>query len=239
MNNTDSLRDEIRQERLKALEGKSKAYRIRYYVYYYKWYVIGAVAAFIFIFSLIRAVVTNKESVLGIAVINGVYGADYDSMAEEFGRTLDLDDKHKIYIDPDFTISTDAESGFDMQSEEKLFVRMAAGQLDIIMAPETVFKNLASMGYVTDLGNVLDENELEGYDILIGSVADDRTEAVDDDNAPRHDERSGICITDFARIKSEGWFYESTEPVYMGFVPEGGNTDNAIRFLEYIKKPSD
>ncbi len=236
MKNTGSLRDEIRQEQHNGLEGKSKAYRVRYYVYYYKWYVITVVAVLIITGVVIRDIRANKDNALGIAMVNSLYGADYEEFRHELEEELELDDKHEVDLDTQYTITTGEGDGFDMQSQEKLFVRMAAGQLDIIIAPESVFKNLADVGYMVDLREVLPEEEYEKYDgILMASIADDPDEAMDNDNAPRHDVPAGIEIGDYERIKREGWYENCNEPIYLGFADSGSNTENAIRFLEFIK----
>lgn len=237
MKETGSLRDEIRQEQLKGLEGKSTLYKIRYYVYYYKWYAIVILAVVIIAGIVIRDIRANKDSVLGVAVINSLYGADYEEIKLGFEEELELDDKHEVDIDTQYTISADEQNGFDMQSQEKLFVRMAAGQLDIIIAPESVFKKLADVGYMRDLNMVLTKEEYEKYGaVFMASIADDSVEAVDNENAPRHDVPTGISIGDYKKIKEYAWYYNCTEPVYLGFADGGSNTDNAIRFLEYLRQ---
>lgn len=234
MKNTDSLQDEIKQERRKALEGKSFGYKAKYYIYYYKWYAIGTLAAVLLVFSLIHTIMTNKEVVLGVAVVNGVFDADYEGFKNEFVSYLGLGEKQDVDIDSGYTISAGEQNSFDLQSMQKLFVRMAAGQLDVIIAPEDIFSYFADIGYMTDLRNVLPQEEIDRYDILIGHVPDDTVQAVDDENAPRHEELSGINIADMPMIKDKGFFENTNGPVYLGFVSDGRNVENAIAFLEYL-----
>ena len=237
MKETKSLRDEIKEERSRLLEGKSTGYKIKYYVYYYKWYALGLVAALILIGSVIHSIRTNKDSALGVALINAAYDVDFDVVSAEFESYAEIDDKHRAELDSSFTLSYDGEGAYDMQSEEKLFLTVATGQIDVVIAPESIFKRFADIGYISDLGDFLSEEDLSKYDdIFIGHVADDSVEAVDDPDAPRHEVRSGINITDFARVKREGWYKDAPEPIYLGFVAEGGNAENAVRFFEFINE---
>lgn len=236
MKNTDSLSDEIKQERKKALEGKSFGYKAKYYIYYYKWYAIGIVAAALLLFSLINTIRNNKEVVLGVAVVNGVFEADYEGFKNDFVSHIGLNEKQDVDIDSGYTISAGEQNSFDLQSMQKIFVRMAAGQLDIIIAPEDIFSYFADIGYMTDLRNVLPQEEIDKYDVLIGHVPDDSVEAVDNANASRHDELSGINIADFPKIKESGFFDNTDGPVYFGFVADGHNVANSIAFLEYIEQ---
>lgn len=236
MKDTKSLKDEIKEERNRLLEGKSTAYKVKYYIYYYKWYVLGTIAALILIGSVISSVKNHKDCALGVAIVNGALEADYETAEDEFETLIDIDDKHEVQIDSEFYIQAEGGNSYNIQSEEKLFMTIATGQIDIIIAPESVFGGIADVGYVSDLADVFSEEELAGFaDIYIGHVADDSVEAVDDPNAPRHDVRSGIEISELPRIKEMGWYEGTTEPVYIGFVPEGGNTENAKAFFEYLK----
>ena len=45
-----------------------------------------------------------------------------------------------------------------------------------------------------------------------------------------------VNITDFARVKRENWYKDAPEPIYLGFVAEGGNAENAVRFFEFINE---
>ena len=236
MKGTSSLRDEIKEERNRLLEGKSTGYKIKYYVYYYKWYAIGIIAAIILIASVIHSIRTSKDPALGVAVINADYEADYDFTAADFGEYIDIDEKHVVQIDHEFYVSADGEGAYDLQAEEKLFVIIATGQIDVLIAPESVFKKYADLGYLTDITEILSESDMpDEANIFTGHVADDSVEAVDDANAPRHDERSGINITDFKVVKDGGWYAGAGEKIYLGFIPEGGNLENAVKFYDYLK----
>ncbi len=237
MKDTRSLRDEIKQERLKLLEGKSTGYKIKYYVYYYKWYAIALIAVIILIGSVIHSIRTHKDPALGVAVVNGDYEADYESIERQFEEYIQVDDKHEVQIDSDFYLSADGSGALDTQTEQKLFMTIATGQIDVLIAPESVFKRFADVGYVADLSNVLSEDEIAAIDdIFIGHVADDSVAAVDDENTPRHEERSGINISELALIQKEGWYADANEPVYLGFVLDGNNDENAVTFYEFLKK---
>ncbi len=237
MKDTQGLRDEIRQERLKLLEGKPTGYKVRYYVYYYKWYVAALIAVIALSGSVIHSIRTHKDPALGVAIVNGAYEADYERIEKEFEEYIQVDDKHEVQIDSEFYLSADGSGAYDMQAEEKLFMTIATGQIDVLIAPESVFKRFADVGYVADIGNVLTEDEIKSLDgIFIGHVADDSVAAVDDENTPRHEERSGINISQLPLIIREGWYPDAKEPVYLGFVLDGNNDENAVIFYEYLKE---
>ncbi len=236
MKNTGSLADEIKEERKRLLKDKSTGYKIKYYVYYYKWYVLVTVAALILLGSVIHSVRTGKDCALGVALVNAALEGDYEATEDELEAIIGVDDKHEVQIDSEFYIQYEGGNSYNVQSEEKLYMTLATGQIDVLIAPQSVFRNLADVGYVCDLSLFLSEDELAKYDdIFIGHVADDSVEAVDDPNTPRHDVRCGIEISQLPLIAEKGWYSDSTQPVYLGFVAEGGNTENAKAFFEYLK----
>ncbi len=234
MKNTNSLRDEIAQERRKLLEGKSTGYKIKYYAYYYKWYVIGAIVAILVISSLVKSIITSKDCGLGIAVAGGDFEADYLSMGADLNLILEMDDKHEVQIDGGYTLSAD-DLTLDIQSREKLYVTVATQQTDIIIATESAFRDLADRGYFTPVNELFEDESIVDRDkIFIGMVPDDSIDAVDNPDSPRHEEKSGIEITDCDKIKEYGWFDDTDESVYIGVVPEGSNTENAVKFIKYL-----
>lgn len=234
MKNTNSLKDEIVQERRKLLEGKSTGYKIKYYVYYYKWYVIGAVIAILVISSLIKSIITSKDCGLGIAVAGGDFEADYITVSEQLNSILGMDDKHEVQVDGGYTLSAD-DLTLDIQSREKLYVTIATNQTDIIIATKSAFRDLADRGYFTPVNELFTtEGVVDSARIFIGNVPDDSVDAVDNPDSPRHKEQSGIDVTDCPKIAEYGWFDDAKEPIYLGVVPEGNNTENAVVFIKFL-----
>ena len=234
MKNTNSIRDEIAQERRKLLEGKSALYKFKYYAYYYKWYVIGGVLAILLISSLVKSILTSKDCGLGIAVAGGDFEADYLSVSADLNSVINMDDKHEVQIDGGYTLAAD-DLTLDVQSREKLYETIATVQTDIFIDTESAFRDLADRGYFTPVNELFGaENAIDQTLIFVGNVPDDPVDAVDNPDSPRHKEQSGIEVTDCDKIAEYNWFNDTKEPVYLGVVPEGANTDNAVVFIKYL-----
>ncbi len=234
MKDTKNLTDEIRQDRKRTLEGKPLSYKIKYYVYYYKWPVIAVVVTVLILVSIVKTMLNGKDSELGVALLNGLPDRDYESLMYEFEDYCGTDDKHEMTIDSTYTLGYEQQGGFDMSTQEKLFVTIAGGHTNVIIAPKSAFAAIADMGYMSDLRDYLTDEELAKYEgkIYEASVPEDPLDA----SSPVNKVLAGVEITDARRVVEAGWFYGYTEPVYFGFCGSGEHRERALEFLQYLDR---
>ncbi len=234
MKDTRSLADEIKRERKKGLEGKSFSYKFKYYAGYYKWYVVGALALILIIASIVKTMLTAKDNALCVALVGASFEPDYELFIHEFEQISGTDDKHEMTIDSNYAVLSDGEGTLDVSSQEKLFVTIAAGETDVIIAPAEAFARMAQYGYLMDLRDVLPENDIKGYedDIYVAEVTDDP----EDPSAPTYTQYSGIDISNAAKVLSERWYVSTDGPVYFGLSATSANKDNALSFLHYLEE---
>lgn len=221
-----SLRDEIRQERLKGLEGKSFSYKLKYYVYYYKFHVLTAVILLLLAGAFIKSVLNQKENALSLALINANQAVDYEEWITEYSKLMGITDKQEMSIDYSYTFSNEL---YGYQTEQKFFVATAAGNIDAIIAPKTYFDKYAMVGYMVDLSKLLDESYLEENKELLHEVTlDEESGGVT--------EVAGVDVSDAIKIKEEEWYSNIEEPLYFGIVVESKNMEEAFKLLKYLQK---
>ncbi len=232
MKNTNSLTDEIRQERAKGLEGKDFSYKFRYYLDYYKWYVLGGLVVLLIITSIVKTVVTRKDSALCVALVGASFEPDYEVFIHEFEQISGIDDKHEMSIASDYAIMPDSDGELDITSQEKLFVTIAAGQTDVIVAPADAYARMTAFDYMLDLRDVMTEEELDRYKdrIYIAQVPED----VNDPASPTREIYAGIDISGAHKVTDERWYAFTDDPVYFGLAATSVNRDMALEFFEYL-----
>lgn len=177
--------DEFKDER-ESVKNKPLKYRIAYFWDYYKWYVIGGIAAVIVIVSTIKGIVTAKDTAVYAAMINYTENVDYsDDVFEDFLKMNDVDPKkNMINLDTTLYLTESGWSPADVQSVQKLSVLLAAGDLDSIVTGAPYFQKYAYQGYLTDLRDVCDEDELKSIEgdiyYIDGAISKLVIEAMDD-----------------------------------------------------------
>lgn len=158
------LMDEFKEERAQVKDRPFKE-RLAYFWEYYKWWVIGIVGAIIVIVLMIRSIVTKKDQVLYVAMINTLQ-VSTECTEEVFINPLleqfELNPKkNTIMYDIDFVFSDEGNGSNDYRNRELLSVYMAAGEIDIISSDEPYFLEYAYNGFFCDLRDYLSAEELE------------------------------------------------------------------------------
>ncbi|WP_186579625.1 hypothetical protein [Aquibacillus kalidii] len=123
---------------------------------YYKFPIIGTIVGIVMIVSLVTSIMGNEES-FQITVIN-----EEPSTIDEFTLADNLNNNFN-----DFNIIVDminAEGSFaniSFEESQKLLVRAASGDIDLLMLDENVFKELLAQEAFAPLDQFLSLDELE------------------------------------------------------------------------------
>ena len=156
--------DEFREER-EALKHGTLKQKFRYFLDYYKWYVVAAVAIVGFAASMIYNMVTRKEMAFSVSLVNafdiGTGEEQLASFAEYAGiDTEEFDVMADSSMQIDYT-STDQNTAASLQ---KLMVLVAAGEIDALLSDEAVIEQYAYSETFYDLRDVLTAQQLEAYE---------------------------------------------------------------------------
>lgn len=257
------VRDEIRQQQLKAkdmsLEGK-----LKYFWGYYKFHVIIAVIALIMAGTLIHDVTTSKDYSFYAIMFNSNQLSE-ESMVTSFAEYADLDTgNYQCVIDTASKISMRSYSQYDMAVAQKMVALVQARELDTVMMDSSLFYNYALSELFADLRTVLTEEELSKYkDNLYyidyaevelaneeSGYEDESTTSLDDPDAystekilaeakaHRHPENMEKPVP-IGIYMTDSPFATETNAYYQeipvfGFVATSQKTDTSRKYLEFL-----
>ena len=223
----NSLKDEIKISRMEGLQGKSNWYKFKYYVYYYKIPVIVGIGVLGFLISLVHSIVTAKDTVLSVALLNANQEVDYSLFLDEYFQTTDYDaGKTEMRIDASYCFY---DNYSNYQNEQRFFVATAAEQIDVVIGSKEIFEKYADMGYFIDLSKLMDADTYSKYSDMAHTTS--LTEEYGGNT-----EVSGLDITNWDCISKLKWYEGSDEPVYIGIVCESKNKEQAIDFINYLSE---
>lgn len=185
--------------------------------------IIGVIAAAAYI---IYSIVTPKpETVLYAAVINSVIDDQAAaSLQTDFGNKLGIDpNTQEIMIDSSFLLGTDNNmSEYTMSAQQKLGTYLYAGQIDVIIAPESVIANYAHMGSLSKLTEELPTS-------LISTLTDSFyfSDTEDDSTSSAY----GIYLDNAKIYNNKGVLMD--KPV-IGIVVNSKYKQNAVELIKYL-----
>ncbi|MBP9995772.1 MAG: hypothetical protein KBT19_00685 [Lachnospiraceae bacterium] len=226
MKNTDSLADEIKEQRSEVLRERTLGQKLSYLAFYYKYHLIIAAIVICVITYVVSTVLTNKQPYLQIACVNANSEVDFDEVLAEYDATLQYDrDKLSTYMDASYVIANDNQNGFDSNQIQKIFYSTAANRIDVIVADEVNFMWMASNGYFKNLDLALSPEEKEKY-------ADKLLACKVTSNGQEYDEISGIEVELASKVAQGNWYPQGK--AYIGIVMETDRIDESIDFIDYL-----
>ncbi|MBR1876447.1 MAG: hypothetical protein IJ805_05015 [Lachnospiraceae bacterium] len=235
--------EEIKEQKRKFSEMNFRQ-KAGYISYYYKWHIIIIAALVIFLGSFVHGMLTEKETVFHLTVINSnVTALDSPPLISDFSQkdgsfNPDKEEMSAEYLTMDLSY-TDVTT---MSTDQKLIAMIAAGSIDGMIAPEDVINKYVPMGAYRDLRELLTENELSGLEekgFKIHYADYKESEGNSITHVP-----VGIYISDSPVIKS-GFqsnsgekipYYESSpksEPIYTVMI-NSSHADRAVDFIRYL-----
>ncbi len=155
-----AVMDEFRDERNKILKEGTFQEKLKYFWDYYKWHTIGGIAAIICVIWIGYDVTHQDESLLYVALINcsSVYDdSEYVSGIEDY---LGVGSGQSITIENSLDLTEDAT---DYTGYELLAVRLAANELDVMVAEEETIAVYSQDDTLYDLTTIMSEEQLKRY----------------------------------------------------------------------------
>lgn len=192
---------------------------------YYKIHAAIAIAVIaIIIYIAYEITHPDNKPMFYAALINSTVDADtLEKYKSDFAQVLQLDPKRQsVVLNNSFYIANDNE--FAANSQQVLSTYMAAGEIDVIIAPESIFKQYAYYGYFAKLS---DELPTDVYSSLTDNFLISDAEEDPEKNA------YGIYLG------SSDLFNNATyggEAYVLGIVPNYKHEDETIEFIKYLFK---
>jgi hypothetical protein len=213
-------KEQTEKEKLKDMKFSDK---LSYLWEYYKFHAAVTIAVIAFAGYMVYQFVTpDVKSQFYAAIINSAVNPD--TMAQyktDFADYLQLDpERQSVDLNDTFYLSSDNEYMSALQ--QALTTYIAAGQVDVIIAPESVFNSYAYNGYMAKLSDELPTN--------VYSSLTDYFYMTDIDGDPNKN-AYGIYLSDTNLFK--GITYNN-EPYILGIIPNYPHVDNTIEFIKYL-----
>lgn len=210
------------KEKLREMSFEDK---LSYLWEYYKVHAAITVAVLALIIYIVYEIVTpDVKPQFYAAIINSALPAETTkAYGDEFAKYLELDPKtQNVFLNDEFYFSTDSEMASSMQQVLSTYV--AAGEIDVIIAPESDFANFAYYSYMAKLS---DELPTDVYSTLTDNFYITDTEE-DSEKAAY-----GIYLDNsdlFKGLKYNG------EPYVLGIIQNYSHIDNTVEFIKYLFK---
>ncbi len=236
-----ALQDEINKEtrKLKDMPPKKKA---EYIWEYYKFHIIGSIAAIILISIFIRDWRENRKPVyLDMIVINSdIAYSEGNALRDDYIKYAGIDmGTYNLSIDTGFVIS---ESGMDQMSlanTEKIMALFAAGSVDLLLGPDNMIDEYGAMNAYKNIEDILTPElrkklEDKGYELYYTTVYEE-----DDSGKPVPTEKflAGVYLDGSEYLNKNSVFNSQKDAgrrIVLAFAHSVKNTDNALKMLEML-----
>ncbi len=172
--------DDIKKQHKKVRKKGFKA-MVSYFWDYYKIPTAVIIVIALFSFYLIRDMASNLPYGFYAMMINSTMHPDGEVIGEDFAGYAGIDtSSYNVLIDTNQTLSTSSYNTYDVSTQERIMAITAAGDLDVMIADQSVFEQYARNSYMTDLRDLMSEDELKKYDGYIYYVDGAILKAIED-----------------------------------------------------------
>lgn len=212
--------DLTEREKLKDMSRKGK---LAYLWEYYKLHALAILLVIVFAVYIIYNIVTPKvETELYAAIINNTISDEiWEKYQTEASEYLKLDPKKQdVILNRGFYLNGEAEYALNMQTA--LVAYVSAGDVDILIAPESQFQQYTNNGFHDKLYDDLPTDlysELTDY-LYVTSTEDDPEE-----NA------YGIYLSDTELFRE---YADNSDPYILGIIINSKHKENAIEFIRML-----
>lgn len=181
--------------------------------------------------SLLYTMFSPKpEVVLSISIIDSpFFDEDIAAIQEAMTKRLVADeDKQEVFIDTEYYMSADAYS-----NQMKLMTRLAAEQIDVLIARKSYFTGLIEGSMLMPLEGILPEDMKKEFsdDLIYGKTKETGVNGQDDIYG---DEMLyGITLSQFETLHE---FDLSEDPYVFGLAANAKQKENAMELIRYFQK---
>lgn len=199
----------LEKEKMKDM---SFSKRLEYFLMYYKWVPVCIIAAVVAVYGGIHWYQNAKiETILSIAPVNAL-SLDMVEQEKEIKKLLGTDDKYdEVSIKANFATNAGGAE-FDYYGQMAFVTQMEAGDIDVMLMPEKLYKNLKKSKIFENMEEVL--GEADPSDIH-GQIEEDC-----------------LVFTDSSLTSDYGLTYRT---VYVGVLKNSKNKENAAKWLKTLE----
>ncbi len=204
----------------KAMSTKAK---IGYVWDYYKWHIIGTIAAVSFVISMIHHYVTYRDPLLNVIMLNCNNSYNTDSSGfDEFQAVYGYDpEEYPISLASFYLAEGDNATSASYTDYQALTTMIAAGGEDIFIGTGDTYLAYCKEGALLDLSTILSPDLLSEYeDCFIYSTAGGEV-------APYP---CAIELTDNSWIRKNNYY----DTCYFGIFYSNQNPDACKEFAEFL-----
>lgn len=226
----NSVLDEIRAQHHK-MKDKTPKEKLLYFWEYYRIPTIVLIIAIAVVINLIYTVVTSKDTVFYVVLVNGYTDMDTAAYISGFEEYAQIDTKeYAMNMEANFTLDPDSMDQYAMANLQKFMALVASNELDVAIANEDAFLGYSESGYFRDLNEVFPKETLDALAdrLLYFDVPDDEI----DGEIP-----VGIRVTDTPLIAETG-AYAAYGDAWFGVLVNSEHLENARLFLDYLEETS-
>lgn len=215
------------KEKLSEMDFSEK---VEYFkAYYLKKLLALLVIAGLLIWIIITIVTPKPKKVLSVAFSNYPISLELTKRMEaDLVKLLDIDEEREgILLDTSYDLKN-----MDLASSERFTTYTYAGEIDIFIAPESVFLNYAYAEIMLPLDEQLPTDFYNSFAQDDFLVCRTRVGNEEDPSKPTGPEGVyGVYLTDTELFNV---FDNTTDPPVLGLIVNTKNKDNAITFMKYL-----
>lgn len=237
----------------KVLKEGTTSQKLEYIWDYYKFPILVFLFTLLFIGSFVHAKVTEKEYVLQGMFLNSIaevetvnqFEQNYLASCPIDSSTEDVFFDTSIYYSKDNTTDTTS-----YQSMQVISARIAAGEIDFMVAEDSILTDFSYNGYFYDLSDVLSEEAFQKYepyflyyDLSVAQklnevdfTSEEYTQIIlPDPSKPELMEQPIPVMIDVSSCPEIDFLYAGTgKGKSFAFVANGKHPQKTIEFLDYL-----
>lgn len=244
--------DEFKEERAALKHGTVKQ-KWQYFLDYYKWYVIAAVALLGFAGSWIYQVVTAKDTAFNATLINAFEMTSGEEYSQRFAEYAGIDTgEYDVIFDSSMHIDLSSMGQDTYTATQRLMVYVAAGEIDVVLSDAALIEQYAYSETFEDLRTLLTEEQIERYEPYFFYLDQAVMDAIDEAQAePNYDYTSIPAHPDPRKpedmerpvpvgIYLEGaqslgeTYYFGEEDVVLAVAATSKNREAAAKFIDFV-----
>ncbi len=228
-NPTDDELKKLRKARIAEMKPHE---RLFYYLYYYKVPLIVITAAVIAAVTIVRDIRNNLPIAFCAELYNAFVYDGSEELALDFAAASGIDTSQEdVLISMDTALDWEGNNQADIYAVQRLSVRIAASEIDVLGGTESTFTHYAAQGTFYDLRELLDDDALAFYEpyLVTASVVEEDEEGneIIRDPAP-----FGIRLDDAPRLEKLHAYPAGSGVA--GIVVNSRHPERAVQFLDYL-----
>lgn len=186
------------KEKYKSLSGKKK---LEFIYDYYKFPIIGTLLAIIIIGYMAYSFATKQDIYCNITYYGSTVNSEnFNQIKDKLNENILGNDKRSSIFTDTMLINFNSNYGDDPTTTQAFAVRLAANEIDILLAEKNNFEYFAANNMLLDL------NLLEGFNTL--NISSDNLATAKDESGT--DKIYGIKVDNLNLLKDAGFDNENT-----------------------------